>query len=36
MTQDRSTAKRWLWFIGLWLASVTTLALVAFLIKLTL
>lgn len=36
MTQDHSTARRWLWFIGLWLISVTTLAIVAFLIKLAL
>lgn len=31
---DKGKGKRWLWFIGLWCASVATLAILAMFIKL--
>lgn len=34
MMASRSRYSRWLWFIGLWVASVSVLAMVAFVIRL--
>lgn len=34
--QKRSVTSKWLWFIGLWIASVVVLAVIAFAIRLAL